>query len=149
MITARVERKGDARQILDRIRESVSGPSAVKVGFPEGRAAGGVIERAVFNEFGTSRGVPERPFFRNAMADNKTKYRAMTRAEARRILAGEATMASALGDLGIMAQGDIQQSIVSLRTPPNAPATIARKGSSNPLIDTGEMRQAVTYLIEE
>jgi len=33
--------------------------------------------------------------------------------------------------------------------PPNAPATIERKGSDRPLIDTGELRKAITYVIEE
>lgn len=30
---------------------------------------------------------------------------------------------------------------------PNAPATIARKGSSKPLIDTGEMRRSITHVV--
>jgi hypothetical protein len=46
-----------------------------------------------------------------------------------------------------MAVGDIQHEITVLRHPPNAPATIRAKGSSKPLIDTGEMRQSVTYQI--
>lgn len=33
--------------------------------------------------------------------------------------------------------------------PPNTPETIRRKGSSRPLIDTGAMRAAVTYVIRE
>lgn len=33
--------------------------------------------------------------------------------------------------------------------PPNAPATIRAKGSDSPLIDTGEMRKAITHVIRE
>lgn len=33
--------------------------------------------------------------------------------------------------------------------PPNSPVTIARKGSDKPLIDTGEMRKAITHIIQE
>jgi hypothetical protein len=33
--------------------------------------------------------------------------------------------------------------------PPNAPATIARKKSDSPLIDTGEMRKAITHVVRE
>lgn len=33
--------------------------------------------------------------------------------------------------------------------PPNSPKTIAKKGSDSPLIDTGEMRKAITYVIRE
>lgn len=31
--------------------------------------------------------------------------------------------------------------------PPNSPKTIKRKGSDQPLIDTGEMRKAITYVV--
>ena len=31
--------------------------------------------------------------------------------------------------------------------PPNSPKTIARKGSDSPLIDTGEMRKAITHVV--
>lgn len=32
---------------------------------------------------------------------------------------------------------------------PNAPRTIKEKGSDRPLIDTGELRRAITYVVEE
>lgn len=32
---------------------------------------------------------------------------------------------------------------------PNKPSTIKGKGSSNPLIDTGEMRKAITYVVRD
>lgn len=51
--------------------------------------------------------------------------------------------------LGLVAAASVQQYMVDLRTPPNAPSTIERKGSSNPLIDTGELRQSVTYEIQQ
>ena len=47
-----------------------------------------------------------------------------------------------------MARGDIVESITQLDTPPNTPKTIARKGSSNPLIDTGFLRANVTFKVE-
>ncbi|WP_427112434.1 hypothetical protein [Megasphaera sueciensis] len=33
--------------------------------------------------------------------------------------------------------------------PPNAPSTIKQKGSTKPLIDTGTLRKAITYVIRE
>lgn len=33
--------------------------------------------------------------------------------------------------------------------PPNSPRTIKRKGSDKPLIDTGEMRKAITYVVRD
>lgn len=45
---------------------------------------------------------------------------------------------------GLIAVGEVQQYITDLKTPPNAPYTIEKKGSDNPLIDSGSMRQSVT-----
>ena len=52
-----------------------------------------------------------------------------------------------LDRVGIIATGKVQQYMTDLKTPPNAPSTIAKKGSSNPLIDSGMMRQSVTYSV--
>lgn len=49
--------------------------------------------------------------------------------------------------VGVEAEGAIRQYITDLDTPPNAPSTIKRKGSSNPLIDTGAMRASVTSTV--
>lgn len=53
-----------------------------------------------------------------------------------------------LNRVGLVAAGEVQMYITELRTPPNAPSTIAAKGSDNPLIDTGAMRRSVTYQIQ-
>lgn len=50
--------------------------------------------------------------------------------------------------VGLEAEGAIKQYITDLDTPPNKPSTIKRKGSSNPLIDTGNMRASVTSTVE-
>lgn len=49
--------------------------------------------------------------------------------------------------VGAFAAGATQQYITDLRDPPNAPYTIEKKGSDNPLIDTGSMRASVTYKV--
>ncbi|WP_050450511.1 hypothetical protein [Bordetella bronchiseptica] len=49
--------------------------------------------------------------------------------------------------VGVEAEGAIKQYITDLDTPPNKPSTIRKKGSSNPLIDTGNMRQSVTSTV--
>ena len=53
-----------------------------------------------------------------------------------------------LETIGVIAVGKVQQYMTDLRTPPNAHSTIAKKGSSNPLIDTGAMRQSVTHALQ-
>lgn len=147
MISAKVQRKGNAAEVLERIRAGLNGPTTVKVGFIAGQAPADQVAIASYNEFGTSR-IPERPFLRNAMAENKASYGALMRTDAKKIVSGEQTMRRTLDRLGLKGQGDVQQSIVDLRNPPNAPSTIKQKGSSNPLIDTGAMRQSVSFKVE-
>lgn len=52
-----------------------------------------------------------------------------------------------LDQIGAIAAGATQQYITDLRTPPNAAYTIEKKGSNNPLIDTGSMRASVTWKV--
>jgi len=128
--------------------DKIGGPLRVKVGFPAGQTDGDVVARAIWNHYGTSRGIPSRPFLLNAMRKNKKKYRTAMRTSAGKILRGETSVGTVVRKLGVLAQGDIQDEITTLRTPKNADATVKAKGSSNPLIDTGEMRQAVTYKVD-
>lgn len=153
MFSATVRRKRHKK-----LPTSIDGPSKVKVGFPAGKADGSNIQKAVWNEFGTRGGasgggwggpVPERPFMRNAIRSNRGKYKDAMKTSAAKILRGDTGLRIVLAKLGVVAQGDIQSEITSLSSPPNSPVTIALKGSSNPLIDSGEMRQAVTWKIDE
>lgn len=54
---------------------------------------------------------------------------------------------NALEIIGQIAVGKVQDYMTNLSAPPNAKSTVAKKGSSNPLIDTGALRQSVTYSI--
>ena len=56
-------------------------------------------------------------------------------------------MDNALNMIGLIAVGKVQQYMTELQDPPNAPSTVKKKGSSNPLINDGHLRGAVTYSI--
>lgn len=136
----------------------ISGPTRVKVGFPAGQADQDNVNKAVWNEFGTAGGasgggwggpIPERPFMRNSARNNRSKYIAAMKADAPLILRGTTALGTTLSKLGNLAVFDIQAEITSLRSPPNSPVTIALKGSSNPLIDSGEMRQSVSFKVDK
>lgn len=149
---------------LEKIARAISGKDRnVAVGFPKSKSTASNIEKAIWNEFGTTHGfrgaladgfsmsstykvgIPERPFMRNTMRSNKSKYKQFLKKMAEGILDGTVDLETSLNRLGILVQGDVQKEITSLKTPPNAPSTIKKKKSSNPLIDTGAMRQAVTW----
>ncbi|AGC35707.1 tail completion or Neck1 protein [Rhizobium phage RHEph06] len=153
-LTLRVQRK--TKRKLKPL-SALAGPRTVKVGFPASKSSKSNIEKAVWNEFGTRGGasgggwggpIPERPFMRNSVRDNRLKYRNALRVSASKLVLGETSLTIVLSKLGILASDDIRMEIDALKSPPNSPVTIERKGSSNPLIDTGAMRQAVTWAIE-
>lgn len=58
-----------------------------------------------------------------------------------------ATLTDALRVVGVEAVGAVKDYMNELRDPPNAKSTVAKKGSSNPLIDSGEMRNSVNFVV--
>lgn len=119
----------------------------LKVGFfasakyPNGEPVSNV---AAYNEFGTSQ-IPPRPFMRNAVEDKKGEWVEFL---AKNIEA-QGNVDLAFGFLGEKTRNDIIRSIDLLTEPPNSPATIARKKSSHPLIDTGFLKSSVTYEVKD
>ena len=140
MISANVKRKKRADW-----KPNLSGPTRVKVGFPQSKSSAAAIDKAIWQEFGTRRGIPERPFFRTAIKDNRASYLESLKAGASSIVMGKSTTQVVLGKLGLLAVKHIQKSISVWTTPALKPATIKAKGSDKPLIHTGEMFGAVTY----
>lgn len=104
-----------------------------------------VANYAYKNEFGI--GVPQRSFMRSTIDENQANYKALTEKLLSDVLDNQRTAYNAIGTLGEKVRGDISQKIVRLRTPPNSPITIMRKGSSNPLIDSGQMRQSIQWVV--
>ena len=107
---------------------------------------------AAWNEFGTKGGgwggpTPERPFFRQGIAASIKDVKSVLRKNIDpKTLAVDDRTAGLLGET---VKGHIQTSITNLREPKNSPVTIERKGSDNPLIDTGFMRNSVTWKINK
>ncbi|HEV7214159.1 MAG TPA: hypothetical protein VGP33_03465 [Chloroflexota bacterium] len=101
---------------------------------------------ATVQEFGApSRGIPPRPFFRTAIKTNSPKWGPKLGAV---LKAHDYDANKALSLMGEGIKGEIQQSIVDLVAPPLAPATVAAKGSTKPLIDTGHMLNSVDWEVK-
>jgi hypothetical protein len=124
------------------------GAHGVKVGLPNGSNdypdGTSVIDVGLWNEFGTKH-IPERSFLRSGIRQNLDAYRSMNKRHLRLIQFKKMKAAQALGRLGILASGHIVGRIDDVRTPPNSEQTIAQKGSSNPLVDTGHLKQSITH----
>ena len=101
---------------------------------------------AAIHEFGL--GVPERSFLRGWFDENLERaHEAMSRLLLS-VVAGKRTKEQALELFGLWVQGEVQKRIASGISPELSAATIKRKGSSTPLIDTGQLRSSITYQID-
>lgn len=156
-----------SREAARRIRELRSrarrtGVSRVRVGFfRTARYQDGtrVAAVAAANEFGTSGlartaggrklpRVPERPFFRQAvaLAEPKIKGHLIANLDPRTMVVDD-TLARQLGQI---LMGKVQERIIDLRDPPNAPYTLAmKKPKTNPLIDMSKMLRSVGVEVKE
>lgn len=101
---------------------------------------------AAIHEFGLDN-MPKRSFLRSAYDENLPMIDKMIQRVAHGAVFGLGTNA-ALNQLGNVVQGMVQRKIVDGPFVPNSPATIKRKKSSKPLIDTGHLRQSIRYVIE-
>lgn len=101
---------------------------------------------AAIHEFGLG-DMPQRSFLRSAYDENLPMIDKMIQRVANGAVFGLGTNA-ALNQLGNVVQGMVQRKIVDGPFVPNSAATIKRKKSSKPLIDTGHLRQSIRYVIE-
>ena len=127
---------------------------AVKVGIQDGDKTSDGKESLAYiaslHEFGSPGGkIPERSFIRTAIDKNEHKINNLSDGLALKILDRSVTVRGALDLIGLKVTGMIQEQITDGDYVPLAPATIKRKGSDKPLIDTGHMRQSVRHVIED
>ena len=98
------------------------------------------------HEFGSKDGsIPERSFIRSTIQGKKKQIIAMQKKLLKKIISGDMEVEQALGLLGEYVSDEIRKKIVSIKDPPNKQSTIDAKGSSNPLIDTSQLKNSITY----
>lgn len=96
--------------------------------------------------------IPPRPVLEPAIKANKEIIGKKLAEAGKAALQGDADGAERQLELaGMLAQNKAREWFEDSRNnwPPNSPVTIKRKGSSLPLVDTGEMRKAITYVVRE
>jgi hypothetical protein len=89
--------------------------------------------------------IPQRSFIRSAFDQNVEKYQRAIQREARKVALLKQSPYRAIDRIGEIAKADIIRGINRGISPPLKPATIRRKRSSKPLIDTGQLKQAIRY----
>ena len=139
---------GALARIVENVRSM--GLNKLEVGLPSGGRHSGtelsMHELGMVHEYGSpTRGIPARPFIQPSIKDNTDKYKQLMRQQATKLIFRQTSLNNALSLVGEVAKADIQKYMLSASFTPLSAATIERKGSSKPLIDTGQMRNAITY----
>lgn len=107
-----------------------------------------IVELAIVHEFGSDDGrIPERGPIRATHDKKQREWWEMTSKLKLLVLTHQISVKKALGLLGQRIKADIQSAYRRGGDPyvKNAPATIKAKGSSKPLIDTGQLLNSVNY----
>jgi len=91
--------------------------------------------------------IPERSFLRSSFDQNKNNIFERGNRLLRRVVHLEIPVYAFFEVLGQYIVGLVQEYLTSLSEPTNHPATIEHKGSSNPLVDTGRLRDSITYKV--
>lgn len=92
--------------------------------------------------------IPERSFIRSGYDANREEFGKKAEWVVEASLKRGIDVEIALDSLGIELQGIIRQFMTDLKDPKNHPFTVEQKKSSNPLIDTGQLRTAIDYEVE-
>lgn len=119
---------------------------------------------ATINNFGSqAANIPARPFGSNLMENYGSEIKKFYTKEVGDSLKGKRPMKQALNRIGFIASGFMKQNLSTGKWAPNAPITIfggwmsrggksffvKGKKSAKPLIDTGEMRRAITWVLKK
>ena len=91
--------------------------------------------------------IPERSYIRAGFDFNQNKFMQQGKVLIERVIEGKITAHRMFELLGEYLSGAIKQYATNLSKPPLSNITIENKGSSNPLIDTGRMRDSITYKV--
>lgn len=99
-----------------------------------------VAQVAQWNEFGAGK-IPARSFLRSTFKKRRREIHNL----AQQTLTTRPDIFYEV--IGQYILNEIKKSINEGIPPPNSPVTIARKGSSKPLVDTGQLRNALTFKV--
>lgn len=92
--------------------------------------------------------IPERAFLRNGYDTNKDEVIRKAEAVLGDVIGGTMSTEQLFELVGLLLSSKIKDYARELDSPPNHPFTVKRKGSSNPLVSTGDMIGSITYKVE-
>ena len=143
----------------------------VQIGVFRGDAGDEIMIRASVNEFGISIKVtdkmraylhynglhlkketkeikiPERSYFREGFDKKLKEIEKIVQKQFLKVMDLRLTVDAFYALVGSQLVGVVQNYMTELKDPDNSSYTVKKKGSSNPLIDTGELRSKITYKV--
>lgn len=100
---------------------------------------------ALIHERGSAaNNIPARPFMKQTRQRAEGRFARLLRRLYKQVVDGKVSPFEGLSKLGMAYEGEMKNTFTTGSFTPNKPATIKRKGSSRPLIDTGHLRQSIT-----
>jgi len=156
MITIGVTKKSgpSALEMLTKLRKLRG--SDVLVGIPTDKVqrSGDKINNAslaFIHENGSSLAhIPARPFLKPGIENARQLIAKQLAAAGQAVLEGNPAGATQfLNKAGQVGVNSVKRMFDNNTWPANAPSTIKQKGSDRPLIDTGQMKRAISYVVRE
>ncbi len=89
--------------------------------------------------------IPERSFIRAGFDENKSNIEEKGENLLQMLIHQDTDLDIFFETLGEYASGKIKEYLVDLKSPANSALTSKVKGSSNPLVDTGHLRDSISY----
>lgn len=109
-----------------------------------------VFQIGMIHEFGVpEKNIPRRSFIRVSIENNIKEITKLIENNHRLVSENAMSAKTALDRIGIKAQNTIKESFRNNDWKANSRATIKRKGSSRPLIDTGQLIGSISFIVEK
>lgn len=109
-----------------------------------------IAQIAATHEFGSADGrIPERAPIRTTLAKHSKDIKRLIKKVSGSVLDGKMNKKKAIGVVCQKIADGLVSTIEGNLPPPNEPSTIARKGSSKTLIDTGQMKNSVDWEVKD
>lgn len=121
--------------------KDINGVEAENVQSPD------IDKLAMMLHFGAAN-IPARPFLTDGIRQNLGKLKAAMREETKKVAAGGKANWSKVGGMAVGAIQEFVKGDYYKQHKPNSKKTIKYKGSDTPLIDTAEMVNSITYIVQ-
>lgn len=105
---------------------------------------------ASIQEYGTrDKKIPPRPFLFSTVEERKKAWIRILADGAKKALVGKKSVHNVLSEMGFNMANDVRNTIITKRSPKNAPSTIAKKGKDDPLVHSGKLADSIDYEVHK